>query len=37
MRGYELIFPCNDLVLRTKYETLMGKSNEIFDDFTSGK
>jgi tubulin polyglutamylase TTLL6/13 len=37
MRGYELIFPSNDKVKNSLYEKLLLKSNEIFDEFTTGK
>lgn len=37
MRGYELIYPSNDKVKNSTYEKLLQKSNEIFDEFTTGK
>jgi len=37
MRGYELIYPCKDKLLLDKYEKLLQKSNDIFDEFTTGK
>jgi hypothetical protein len=37
MRGYELIYPCSDKVKLERYEKLLQISNNIFDDFTTGK
>lgn len=37
MRGYELIYPCSNKVKLDKYEKLLQRSNDIFDEFTTGK
>jgi putative sterol carrier protein len=37
MRGYELIFPSSDKPRNANYERLVAKSNEIWDEFTTGK
>ncbi len=37
MRGYELIYPCLDKAKLYSYEQMLKKSNEIFDEFTTGK
>ena len=37
MRGYELIHPVADTVKNQLYEKLLHKSNDIWDEFTTGK
>ena len=37
MRGYELIYPSFDKPRNANYEKLITKSNEIWDEFTTGK
>jgi putative sterol carrier protein len=37
MRGYELIYPSNNKIKNTQYEKLLQKSNDIWDEFTTGK
>jgi len=37
MGGYELIFPSADKEHNKVYETMLKKSNDIFDDFSFGK
>lgn len=37
MRGYELIYPSADKVKNQMYEKLLQKSNDIWDEFTTGK
>jgi len=37
MRGYELIYPSSDKAKNQIYEKLLQKSNDIFDEFTTGK
>ena len=37
MGGYELIFPSADKERNKQYDEMLAKSNEIFDDFTTGK
>lgn len=37
MGGYELVFPCADKEKNKRYDEMLAKSNEIFDDFTTGK
>jgi hypothetical protein len=37
MRGYELIYPCLDKTKLHSYDQMLKKSNEIFDEFTTGK
>lgn len=37
MRGYELIYPSSDPDKNFKYETMIKKANDIWDEFTTGK
>jgi uncharacterized protein YdcH (DUF465 family) len=37
MRGYELIYPSSSETKNTLFEKLLAKSNQIWDDFTTGK
>jgi hypothetical protein len=37
MGGYELIYPSSSQELNEKYDMFLMKSNEIWDDFTTGK
>lgn len=37
MRGYELIYPCANAERAEKFEQMIKKSNEIWDEFTTGK
>jgi len=37
MRGYELIYPCPDKAKNDKYEEMIKKSQELWDDFYVGK
>lgn len=37
MRGFELIYPSNDRVKNQLYQKLILKSNDIWDEFTTGK
>jgi len=37
MRGYELIYPSNNKEKNTIFEKLLQKSNDIWDEFTTGK
>jgi nitric oxide reductase activation protein len=37
MRGFELIYPSNDKAKNQYYQKLILKSNEIWDEFTTGK
>ena len=37
MGGYELIYPSSSHELNEKYDKFIMKSNEIWDDFTTGK
>jgi hypothetical protein len=37
MRGYELIYPSSSENKNSLFEKLLAKSNEIWDDFTTGK
>lgn len=37
MRGYELIYPSSDKTKNAMYDKLIAKSNDIWDEFTTGK
>ena len=37
MKGYELIYPCPDKVMNDKYDEMINKSQELWDEFYVGK
>lgn len=37
MRGYELIYPCSDPEKNALFDKMLQKSNDIWDEFTTGK
>ena len=37
MKGYELIYPCPDKVKNDKYDEMIDKSQELWDEFYVGK
>ena len=37
MRGYELIYPCEDAKKNALFDQMLKKSNDIWDEFTTGK